>query len=44
MEKLLEMIDKIAWKFTPRVYICKDVIYIKWNDNEYIIKRGWRFF
>lgn len=27
------------YHMTPRIYNCRDVIYIRWRDYEYIIKK-----
>jgi hypothetical protein len=42
MRKAIIMIDyikKILWEIMPRIYPCRDVIWIRWRDKEFIIKK-----
>lgn len=39
LQEIRRSISRFAWNITPRCYVCRDVILIKWMQNEYIIKR-----
>ena len=41
--KAKESISLFLWHITPRIYNLPDVIYIRWRDGEYIIKKKDRF-
>lgn len=36
----MKKIKGFLFYITPRVYILKHCIYIRWKDKEYFIKRG----
>lgn len=39
LRKTKQVIDIFFWRIKPRVYVCRDVLLVKWMDREFIIPR-----
>lgn len=39
LQKVKRAVDRFVWNIKPRVYVCQDVVLIKWMQNEFIIPR-----
>lgn len=36
---MFKKIDRFLWYITPRIYLCRDVVLVRWMKYEWIIKR-----
>lgn len=39
LHKAKKVIDRFLWNIKPRVYVCRDVLLIKWMEREFIVRR-----
>jgi len=39
LQKAKRAVDRFIWNVKPRVYVCRDVVLIKWANSEFIIPR-----